>query len=242
MSDKRIKVRIKFSKHGPVKFVGHLDFMRYFQKCIRRAKIDIAYSEGFSPHQIMSFATALGVGVETDGDYLDIEVNSLSTCDELKDKLNETMAEGVRVENVVILPDGTSNAMSSVAAAGYILYKRDGNAFDDKLINSAKEVLEADSIMIRKENKKAKKKGRAVEGVNDYIETDIKEHIYEASMTGDNFKCLVDASSAGNVRPMNILDLIYSHAGLELDPLDIQIIRTDLYKIYEGKLVPLDEV
>ncbi len=241
MADK-IKVRIKFSKHGAVKFVGHLDFMRYFQKCIRRAKIDIAYSEGFSPHQIMSFATALGVGVETDGDYLDIEVNSLTSCDELKDKLNETMAEGVRVENVVILPEGTPNAMSSVAAAGYILYKRDGSAFDDEVVKAAKEVLEADSIIIRKENKKAKKKGRAVEGVNDFIETDIKEHIYDASMTGESFKCLVDASSAGNVRPMNILDLIYSHAGLELDPLDIQTVRTDLYKLSEGKLAPLDEV
>ena len=44
-----------------MKFIGHLDMMRYFQKAVRRAKIDIRYSEGYSPHQIMSFAAPLGV-------------------------------------------------------------------------------------------------------------------------------------------------------------------------------------
>ncbi|MCR4755416.1 MAG: TIGR03936 family radical SAM-associated protein [Lachnospiraceae bacterium] len=239
MSD-RIKVRIKFSKHGPVKFVGHLDFMRYFQKCIRRAKIDIAYSEGFSPHQIMSFATALGVGVETDGDYLDIEVNSLTSVEDMMEALNKTMAEGVRVENVIILPEGTPNAMSSVAAAEYRLIPKEGGKYPDKVLAAANKVLSAESIVIRKENKKAKKKGRAVEGVNDYIETDVKDRIYKAQISENEFNCLVDASSAGNVRPMSLLELIYNEAGVTLDPISIQIIRCDLYTSVGDKLMPLD--
>ena len=59
-----MKVRIKFSKEGPVKFVGHLDTMRYFQKAIRRANLPVAFSGGYSPHMIMSFAAPLGVGTE----------------------------------------------------------------------------------------------------------------------------------------------------------------------------------
>ena len=51
-----MKIRIKFKKYGPMKFIGHLDVMRYFQKAMRRAGVDICYSGGFSPHQIMSFA------------------------------------------------------------------------------------------------------------------------------------------------------------------------------------------
>ena len=54
-----MKVRIKFSKEGPVKFVGHLDTMRYFQKAIRRANLPVAFSGGYSPHMIMSFAAPL---------------------------------------------------------------------------------------------------------------------------------------------------------------------------------------
>ena len=53
-----MRIRIKFRKYGVMRFIGHLDIMRYFQKAMRRANIDIAYSEGFSPHQIMSFASA----------------------------------------------------------------------------------------------------------------------------------------------------------------------------------------
>lgn len=71
-----MRIRIKFKKYGAMKFIGHLDMMRYFQKAMRRAEIDICYSEGFSPHQIMSFAAPLGVGITSDGEYLDIEVNS----------------------------------------------------------------------------------------------------------------------------------------------------------------------
>jgi radical SAM-linked protein len=239
--NKKSKLRIKFSKHGPVKFIGHLDFMRYFQKCIRRAGIDIAYSSGFSPHQIMSFALALGVGVETCGDYLDIEVNSFISCEDVMDKLNETMADGVRVENVVLLSDDAPNAMSSVSAADYRLYVKDGGHFDDSLIEVSKRVLSAPSVIVRKENKKAKKKGKAIEGVNDYIETDIKDRIYKAEMTEEFFYCLVDASSAGNVRPLSLLELIYDEAGIEFDPLDIQTERIDLYmNDAEGNLRALD--
>ena len=58
-----MKIRIKFRKTGNMKFIGHLDVMRYFQKAIRRADVEICYSGGFSPHQIMSFAAPLGVGI-----------------------------------------------------------------------------------------------------------------------------------------------------------------------------------
>ena len=50
-----MKIRIKFAKTGVMKFVGHLDVMRYFQKAIRRAELPIAYSEGFSPHMLLWF-------------------------------------------------------------------------------------------------------------------------------------------------------------------------------------------
>ena len=74
-----MKLRIKFRKYGAVRFIGHLDLMRFFQKMIRRADIDIAYSQGFSPHQIMSFAAPLGVGLESNGEYVDVEMNSVTT-------------------------------------------------------------------------------------------------------------------------------------------------------------------
>ena len=97
-----MKIRIKFRKWGVMKFIGHLDMMRYFQKAVRRAKIDIRYSEGYSPHQIMSFAAPLGVGITSDGEYFDIEVNESMTSKEAVAALNETMVDGVEVTSCLL--------------------------------------------------------------------------------------------------------------------------------------------
>ena len=89
-----------------MKFIGHLDIMRYFQKAIRRADIDIAFTEGFSPHMIMSFAAPIGVGVESVGEYFDIELKSADSTEEMMRRLNAAMVEGMEIVNIVQVPDG----------------------------------------------------------------------------------------------------------------------------------------
>ena len=93
-----MKVRIKFSKEGSVKFIGHLDIMRYFQKAIRRADIDIAYSGGFNPHQIMSFAAPLGVGQTSESEYFDIELHTAPSMEELVERI---VRWGIHPEDLV---------------------------------------------------------------------------------------------------------------------------------------------
>ena len=92
-----MKVRIKFTKEGPMKFVGHLDTMRYFQKAIRRAELPIAFSGGYSPHMIMSFAAPLGVGVTSTGEYFDMELTATIPTDEICQRLNSQMVDGIHV-------------------------------------------------------------------------------------------------------------------------------------------------
>lgn len=122
MSGKNLNVRIKFQKYGSMKFVGHLDIMRYFQKAIRRAGIAIAYSEGYSPHQLMSFAAPLGVGLTSDGEYFDIAVNASSFGEEDRKRLGDAMAEGISILGYQVLPDTIKPSMSLVAAADYLAY------------------------------------------------------------------------------------------------------------------------
>ena len=91
-----MKVRIKFTKEGPMKFVGHLDTMRYFQKAIRRAELPIAFSGGYSPHMIMSFAAPLGVGVTSTGEYFDMELTATIPTDEICQRLNSELGAAAR--------------------------------------------------------------------------------------------------------------------------------------------------
>ena len=116
-----MKVRIKFSKSGSMVYIGHLDIMRYFQKAIRRSGLPIKYSEGFNPHQIMSFAAPLGVGLSSSGEYMDIELKEFVPSQEALQRLQATMVDGMEVTSFRYLPDNAQNAMSSVNAASYIL-------------------------------------------------------------------------------------------------------------------------
>ena len=81
-----MKVRIKFAKTGHMKFVGHLDTMRYFQKAVRRAGLPIAFSGGYSPHMIMSFAAPLGVGTTSLGEYFDMELTETVPTKEIENR------------------------------------------------------------------------------------------------------------------------------------------------------------
>ena len=92
-----MKVRVKFAKEGAMKFIGHLDIMRYFQKAVKRAGLDAAFSEGYSPHMIMSFASPLGVGITSTGEYFDLELKSASSSEEMVKRLNDAMVEGLRI-------------------------------------------------------------------------------------------------------------------------------------------------
>ena len=78
-----MRVRIRFEKTGIMRYVGHLDLMRFFQKAVKRSGLPIRYSEGFNPHQIMSFASPLGVGITSDGEYMDLTLSAEMSCDEI---------------------------------------------------------------------------------------------------------------------------------------------------------------
>ena len=119
-------LRIRFTKHGPVRYIGHLDVMRFFQKAVRRAELDIRYTSGFSPHQVMSFAQPLSVGHESNGEYMDIEVLSFTSCEDVKKRLNMASIPGIQVVSVRVLPEKAGNAMASVAAAAYTVRFREG--------------------------------------------------------------------------------------------------------------------
>lgn len=227
-----MKVRIKFSKNGPIKFIGHLDVMRYFQKAIRRAEIDIAYSQGFSPHQIMSFAQPLGVGVESNGEYVDVELNSAVSSKDVKDKLNAVMNEGIKIESVKMLPEGAMNAMASVAASKYLISVKDGYDLGSDYFGQCIKLGEDEHIFIVKKTKKSE------------VSMDLKPAIFEMAIVDDGLMMLVDSSSSGNMKPNLFLEEVCRVNGLEYNPLAFAVRRLEMYSrnSADGKLMSMEEV
>ena len=226
-----MKARIKFSKNGPIKFIGHLDVMRYFQKAIRRAEVDIAYSKGFSPHQIMSFAQPLGVGLESDGEYVDVELNSAVSSLDVKNRLNAVMNEGIKVESVKRLPEDAMNAMASVAASKYLIWIKEGYDLVADFYGQSVELSKKDHINIVKKTKKSE------------IEMDLKPAIYEMDVCEEGLIMLVDSSSSGNIKPNLVLEEVCKENGIEYNSFAFGIKRIDMYtKNAEGNFIPMDEV
>lgn len=229
-----MKLRVKFKKYGPIRFIGHLDVMRFFQKAIRRAQIDITYSSGFSPHQIMSFAAPLGVGLESNGEYMDIEVNSILSCEDVKNRLNAASVPGIEVTSVKILPEKAGNAMASVAAASYTVRFREGREPKCSISEALPVFLSKEQILITKETKKGSR------------EVDLKPGIYELTWRDNAFSMLVDASSAGNIKPSQIIEALLSDNGEALQENALLITREDTFTDMGTedcrKLVPLDDI
>ena len=254
-----LNIRIKFQKYGVMKFIGHLDMMRYFQKAIRRAGIDIAYSEGYSPHQIMSFAAPLGVGVTSDGEYFDIEVKSSKSSEAAIEILNQTMVEGICVLEYKKLPDTAKTSMSLVSAADYLVYVKPGYKALAESVEELQAKVEAfyqeqDEINIKKQTKKRE------------INMNLKPLIYEMkALNLKDLKCLrevqvknpeilafcckqtltleeteqsfaepalylkVCTGSADNVKPELALEAFCQFYGLPYESLGFQIHRLEVY-------------
>ena len=231
-----MKVRVKFKKHGPVRFIGHLDVMRFFQKAIRRAELDIAYTSGYSPHQIMSFAAPLGVGLESNGEYMDIELHSVTTGEDMITRLNAASVPGIEILSMKELPEGAGNAMASVAAAAYTIRFRDGRAPKFDYTGHIKEFLNQEQILITKETKK------------NTLEVDLKPGIYDFKANEDGSLYLfVDASSSGNIKPGMVIETYVSMFGEALAENALMITREDTYtnlsKPGEApRFVPLDSI
>ena len=220
-----MKIRIKFRKFGVMKFIGHLDIMRYFQKAMRRADIDICYSTGFSPHMIMSFAAPLGVGITSDGEYFDIEVNSTKTTAEAIKALNDTMVEGVEVSGYIQLPDNAKTAMSIVAAADYELSFKEGYdlpATKEEFEAAIQEFfINAKEILITKQTKKSERT------------MDLKPLVYDFSVREKKekpvFYIKLSTGSTDNVKPELVVEALFDHMELHYNTNAIQIHRIDVY-------------
>lgn len=226
-----MKVRIKFAKTGAMKFIGHLDVMRYFQKAIRRAGLDAAYSEGYSPHMIMSFAAPLGVGLTSQGEYFDLVLNSATTSEDMIQRLNGVMAEGIQVLSLVQVEDGkASKAMSLVAAADYFVTFRAGKEPCVDWEGRIADYYAQERIPIVKKTKRSE------------MEVDIKPMIQEMCIYNHGVFLRLATGSANNLKPELVMEGFGAFVGQPLEPFAVQTERLETYAEQEGSLVPLADL
>ena len=150
-------IRIRFIRGEEVKYISHLDLMKSFDRAIRRAGIPVIYSQGFNPHPNMVFGLPLSVGVTSQAEYADFEVDDSISPDEFMKRINNSFPPGLKVIDAKER-HGKANIMASIGAASYdILIAAADGICADIVADKIKGFLEEDRIYVEKESKKGKR-------------------------------------------------------------------------------------
>lgn len=92
--------RALFEKMGNARYISHLDLMRVFQRAFKRAGLPLTHTQGFNPRASVSIALPLSLGVESKCELLDFELEQPVACEEIREKLNAALIEGVHIREV----------------------------------------------------------------------------------------------------------------------------------------------
>lgn len=192
------EVRLRFSKQGRLKYISHLDINRAMSRAFKRAEIPLWYTEGFNPHPYMSFSLPLSLGVESLCESVDIRIVGSITNDEIKNRMNSVLPEGLKVLDVY--DDFYDNG--EISYSDYVYkFQFDDNAL---ALEKIKSILDGDEILALKKGKQGRKKV--------FKETNIKSLIdkYNISLRDDtvvlNIRLL--AGTDKNLNPSLLFDTI----------------------------------
>ena len=191
--------RVKYSKGEEVKYVGHLDSMRTFVRCIKRTCIPIKYSNGFNPRVQISFALPLGVGVTSESEYFDLEIEKKMNETLLIGELNSVLPTGFRAQKITFVEDKKS-LMSLVKEAVYEITIESEFEF-----SKIKDLFMQEEILLEKESKS--KKGNQ--------EINLKEYIIDIDFNENESKVIVHstAGSVNNMNPQFVIQAIERYIG-----------------------------
>ena len=207
------EVRLTLSKQGRIKYVSHLDMFRLMQRAVRRADIPLWYTEGFNPHPYISFLLALSLGIEGLKEPVDIRIVGDMTCEEIKDRLNAVMPEGMRVEEAYL----PFNKSAEIAWGEYEVSLDARAVTADELFAA----LTSGELTCEKSGKSGGKK--IIKTVN------VSEHIKKFEIGTDGgltLKVVLPAGSVFNLNPVQLMQSVEGYLGKSVPVL--RAVRTGL--------------
>ncbi|MBQ9156370.1 MAG: DUF2344 domain-containing protein [Eubacterium sp.] len=225
-----MKARIKWTKTGVLRFIGHLDVQRYFHKAIMRAGLPVSFTKGMSPHQMMSFAAPLGLGMTSQAEYVDVNFDWSYPGQEMLNRLNAVMNEGISVTEFKQIDDKEKNCMAVTAAADYLVSFRPGYYYTDAFTKRTEAFFFQETIPILKKTKRSEK------------EVDISPMILEIRGQGNAIFMKLVTGSAENLKPQLVIEAFCKYLGYEYNPYGFRYHRLETYLKKDGVLAPLGSV
>jgi radical SAM-linked protein len=140
-----MRIRITFSKQGPLRYTGHLDLHKLWERAARRAELPLAYSQGFHPQPKMNIAVALPLGFSSRCEIIDMRLEKDILLDGLQETLQRTMPSGIQVLEVEQVDERGPALQTQVVSAEYEVSGIE-TGFGSELKRTIDSVMESESI------------------------------------------------------------------------------------------------
>lgn len=109
-------IRAKYTKKGDLVYLSHLDLVRLFERAFRRAEVPLAFTQGFNPHPMISFAAPLSVGVSSEAEYFDVVLSEPLAVDQFISTLNNTLPQDIQILQAAQMDEKQVSALMQEAA------------------------------------------------------------------------------------------------------------------------------
>ena len=143
-------IRTKFNKEGDMIYTSHLDLQQLLQRAFRRAEIDLVHSQGFNPHPKISYGNALALGTESQGEYVDVEIEEDLSVEEYLNRMNAQLPQGIKFIEAKEIDKQEPSLASVIEYGEYIFTIETEKTLTKEYVKSKiLEFMSQDEIMIR---------------------------------------------------------------------------------------------
>lgn len=217
-----MKLRVRYSKLGKVRFVSHRDGARLWERALRRVSFPVAYTEGFTPRPKLSFGLALPTGAESVAEYIDIDLVAGVTLDiedpAVVEGLSVALPVGMDVQMIAERDSARGSLQTVVTSTTWELV---GPGIEPELLESAaRRILDADELFVERERKGQRRTD------------DVRPLIRNLGPDSSGTRFVAELNTVGRaLRPSELA--LAAFPGI--DPVDIRVLRTHQWTDHDGE-------
>jgi radical SAM-linked protein len=226
------RIRLRYAKRGPLRFTSHRDFARAFERALRRAAVPIAFSQGFTPHPKISYASAAPTGVGSEAEYLEIGLQAPVDPEQLRAALDAALSPGLDVLDAVVAKEGS--LADRIDASRWRLELPEVGTED--AVKAVDAFLAAEEVLVERMTKQGRRAFDARKAVAFFAVTEQSGAPSGAGAAQCAIIDLVVRQVTPAVRPDDVLSGLRVVAGLE-PPVPPRVTR-----LAQGSLTPQGEI
>lgn len=222
-----MRALIRFGKQSRLRFISHLDMQRFFQRALNRTGLPIAYSQGFNPHPVLSFGSALALGWTSEYEIIDVKLSVPMGRKRTEEAMRQALPEDLPVFDVRLVDDRHPAPMAQVKMADYRVTLEGENA--DRILDQIPLFMEKECVMELKKTKSGEK------------EVNIRPLVIETEAFEDGFKVRLMLTEKESLKPNLMIKALADMAGVEVPEAKIHRLLL-LGEDNDGQLKPLMEL